>query len=148
MEWFERLANNSHIQLIVVANNRGQLLRASSSLNSSNERLASMFQALFVLAQNMISDFNHNPAQFILLSTNEHHVLIFAPYYPTYYVAIVVGRTAPLSLLMTELERVLSVLTLADLEALDTALKDNDLDAAELIQAVQEWLWEKPTGNY
>ncbi len=144
MEWFERLANNAHIQLVIVTNNRGNLLRTSYPLKSSSEKLASMFQAFFVLAQNLATQFEHNPAQFVLLSTKEHHVFIYSFDYPAYYVTIVVGRTAPLLLLMTELERVLAGLHPADLDALETR---DDLSAAELIQAVQEWLREKPTGD-
>jgi predicted regulator of Ras-like GTPase activity (Roadblock/LC7/MglB family) len=144
MGWFERLSSNTHIQLIIVTNNRGQLLRTSYPLHSSSEKLASMFQALFVLAENLAANFEHDPARFILLSTKDHHVIIYARNYPTYYITVIVSRTAPLLLLMTELERVLGTLHPADLEALDTS---DTLNAAELIQAVQEWLWERPGGG-
>lgn len=148
MEWFERLTNNPHTQMVIIANNRGQLLRASQPLRSDSELLASMFQSLFVLAQTLIHDFKHESARFVLLSTKNHHIFLFTLRYPIYYVAIVVDRSAPLMLVMVELERVFNGISPADVEMLDALSNNDDLNAAELIEAVQEWLRERPSDSF
>ena len=53
MDWFERLAGNQYVEAVMLANNQGRLLRTSRSMRSSDELLASMFQAAEVLAQTL-----------------------------------------------------------------------------------------------
>ena len=84
----------------------------------------------------------------IQISTELGHILLFPMMDSMYYVVIMIERTAPLMLIMVELERALGKLTQEDFDPFDEAvlLSDypSDLDADEIIEAVQEWLRHKP----
>jgi hypothetical protein len=62
----------------------------------------------------------------------------------TYFLVVQVKRSAPLTLLMIEIERVARQVREADFSAMSTRYQrlpdESPLDAAELIEAVQEWL--------
>jgi predicted regulator of Ras-like GTPase activity (Roadblock/LC7/MglB family) len=148
MNWFERLVGNRYIDVVLLANNQGRLLRASRPISSDDDLLPSMLQAFEVLAQTLTSEFSVGVAKMIQISTELGHILLFPMVDSTYYVVVMVERTAPLMLIMVELERALSKLKQEDFDPFDEAvlLSDHpsDLDADELIQAVQEWLRHRP----
>jgi predicted regulator of Ras-like GTPase activity (Roadblock/LC7/MglB family) len=148
-DWFERLAENPHIEAIVVADNQGGILRSTRELRSDHEQAASMVQAMEVLAQTLSAALHCGPARMVQLSTDRDHILLFPLAQSTYFLVVQARRTAPLALLMVELERVVSSIRVDDLvEMREVMVRADDtpvLDAAELIDAVREWLQNRPT---
>lgn len=137
MDWFDRLAGNRHIEVVMLANNQGHLLRSSRGVSSDDELLPSMLQALEVLAQTLSEEFGCGAAQMVQLSTEGGHLLLFPLAQSTAYLVVMVERSAPLMLILIEIERTLKTLTPGDLAALG---QEPELDAGELIEAVEEWL--------
>jgi predicted regulator of Ras-like GTPase activity (Roadblock/LC7/MglB family) len=150
--WFERLANNSYVEVLMIADRQGRILRASRPLLSEQEIIASMFQALEVFAQTLTSEFQSGTASLIQLTTDISHLLLMPLQESTIFLIVQVERTAPLRLLMVELERTIAEITAADLAVLQSypvlAEDPGGLDADELIAAVQEWLRSRPTSNW
>jgi predicted regulator of Ras-like GTPase activity (Roadblock/LC7/MglB family) len=148
MDWFERLAGNQHIEMVMLANNDGRILRSSRPMRSSDELMASMFQAAEVLAQTLADEFELGSAEMVQISTQYGHLMLFPLARSTHYVVVVVERTAPYLLLMVEITRVLKSVTPDDLAVFAQVVGRSDdfseLDAAELIEAVREWLQQRP----
>ena len=117
-DWFERLAENPHIEALVVADNQGGILRSTRELRSDREQSASMVQAMEVLAQALSTALNCGPAHLIQLSTDRDHILLFPLADSAYFLVVQTQRTAPLALLMVELERVVAAIEIGDLVAL------------------------------
>jgi predicted regulator of Ras-like GTPase activity (Roadblock/LC7/MglB family) len=149
MDWFERLAGNQYVEAVMLANNQGRLLRTSRSMRSSDELLASMFQAAEVLAQTLAEECGLGSAEMVQISTQFGHLMLFPLADSTHYVVVMAERSAPLLLLMVEIDRVLKTVTADDLETLSQVVGQPDdlteLDAAELIEAVREWLQQRPS---
>ena len=147
--WFEQLAENPHIEALVVADNQGRILRTTRELRSDHEYAASMVQAIEVLAQTLSAALYFGAARMVQLSTDRDHILLFPLAKSTHFLVVQTRRTAPLTLLMVELERVIAQIHHEDLDAMrDVILYADDtpvLDAAELIDAVREWLQSRPT---
>ena len=147
--WYERLVSNPHIEAVVIANDQGQILHSTRLLRSDQETLASMFQAMEVLAQVLVQEFRIGAARMIQVTTDSSHILLLPLAESTCFLVVEVARTAPLLLLMVELERVVAEVDPVDLAALQHMSiiepPDSELDAAELIDAVQEWLRNRPT---
>jgi predicted regulator of Ras-like GTPase activity (Roadblock/LC7/MglB family) len=148
MDWFERLTNNRYIDMVMVINSQGNMLRASRPLSSDDEMLPSMLQALEVLAQTLTTEFAIGAAKMIQISTEFGHIILFPVISSAYYIVIMVERAAPLMLIMVELDRTLSKLTQEDFDPFEEAMliadQPSDLDANEIIQAVEEWLRGRP----
>jgi predicted regulator of Ras-like GTPase activity (Roadblock/LC7/MglB family) len=148
MNWFDRLSGNRYIDVVLLANNQGRLLRSSRPISSDDDLLPSMLQAFEVLAQTLTTEFAVGVAKMIQISTELGHILLFPMIGSSYYIVVMVERTAPLMLIMVELERTLSKLRQVDFDPFDEAavLSDtpSDLNADEIIQAVQEWLRQRP----
>lgn len=144
MDWFERLAGNQYVEVVVLANNQGRILRSSRAMRSGDELLASMFQAAEVLAQTLVAELGFGAAQMVQISTENGHLMLFPLAHSTHYVVVMAERTAPLALLMVEIERTLAEVSEGDLTAFAEVIGKPDdlseLDAAELIEAVREWL--------
>ena len=105
--WFQRLANNPHIETLLIADTQGQILCSSRELSSDHERVASMLQSLDVLAQSLADEFSSGKAQLVQLSTTEHHIILLPLVASTYFLVVQAKRSAPLTLLMIEVERVI-----------------------------------------
>lgn len=150
MDWFERLAGNQYVEMVLLANNEGRVLRSSRPMRSSDELIASMFQAAEVLAQTLADEFNLGSAEMVQISTKYGHLMLFPLASSTHYLVVVVGRAAPYLLLMVEIGRVLKAVTADDLAVYAQMVGQPDdlseLDAAELIEAVREWLHQRPQG--
>jgi predicted regulator of Ras-like GTPase activity (Roadblock/LC7/MglB family) len=148
MDWFERLAGNQYIEMILLANNEGRILRSSRPMRSSDELIASMFQAAEVLAQTLAAEFEVGSAEMLQISTQYGHLMLFPLARSTHYVVVVAERAAPYLLLMVEIGRVLKTVTADDLAVYTQLVGQPDdlteLDAAELIEAVREWLQQRP----
>ncbi len=148
MDWFERLAGNQYIEMVLLANNEGRILRSSRPMRSSDELIASMFQAAEVLAQTLADEFELGSAEMLQISTQYGHLMLFPLARSTHYLVVVVERAAPYLLLMVEIGRVLKTVTSDDLAVYTQVVGQPDdlteLDAAELIEAVQEWLQQRP----
>ncbi len=149
--WFERLVDNPHIEAVIVANNQGHILGSTRELRSDRERAASMVQAMEVLAQTLLSTLHWGPARMIQFSTDLDHILLLPLVNSTHVLVVLTRRTAPLALLMVELERVVNDLQPDDLNMMPDMMVHGDdtpvLDAAELIDAVQEWLQSRPNSG-
>ncbi|MBL8162836.1 MAG: roadblock/LC7 domain-containing protein [Anaerolineae bacterium] len=140
MDWFNRLAGNRYIQLVLLANDQGQMLRASREIQSEDDVLPSMLQALEVLGQSLSDEFNCGTTHMVHLSTARGHIMLFPLAGSQYYLAVLVEKIAPLMVVLVEIERTLKALNLDELADLNPAA---ELDAAELIEAVREWLQAK-----
>ena len=53
MQWLDHLMNNPHIEGLLLANSDGGVLHSTRPLRSEDERVASMLQAVEVLAQTL-----------------------------------------------------------------------------------------------
>jgi predicted regulator of Ras-like GTPase activity (Roadblock/LC7/MglB family) len=150
MDWFERLAGNRYIDVLLLANNQGRLLRSSRPISSDDELLPSMLQAFEVLAQTLSTEFACGTAKMIQISTELGHIMLFPLINSNYYVVVMVERAAPLMLIMVELDRTLSRLRQEEFDPFEEAIllsdQPSDLNADEIIEAVQEWLRQRPLG--
>lgn len=148
MDWFDRLVSNRYIEAVILTNNEGHLLRSSRALGSEDEVLPSMLQAMEVLAQTLTAEFDCGEARMVHIATELGHLLLFPLVNSTYYLVLMAERTAPLALITVELDRTLRSLTADDLAAYDRPFtlpeEAGDLDAEEIIAAVQAWLRRKP----
>lgn len=151
MDWFERLSRNRYIEAIILANNQGSLLRASPPLGNQDEVLPSMLQALEVLAQTLTGELGCGEARMVHISTEQGHLMLFPLIGSTYYLAVMVELSAPLALIMIELDRTLRDLRPDDLAAYEVPFmlpeEADDLDAREIIEAVQDWLKRRPPAD-
>jgi predicted regulator of Ras-like GTPase activity (Roadblock/LC7/MglB family) len=148
--WFDRLAENQHVEGLLLADNQGRILRSSRPLRSDDELIASMFQSMDVLAQALVEEFQYGSVQMLHMSSHNGHLLIFPKFNSHYYLVVIVPRSAPLLLLMIEIERILSELQpedFASLAAVSPAFYNEPLDAAELIEAVREWLGKRASAQ-
>lgn len=144
MNWFEQLAENVHIEAVLIADNQGHILRSTRTLRSDHEQVASMVLSFEAMAQALAETLGCGDAQMVQFATDLDHILIFPLLGSTYFLVAQVPRKAPLMLLMVELERVMAQLEPSDfvyIEELAAYADDTPvLDAAELIDAVREWL--------
>lgn len=144
MKWFDDLANNPHVEALLVSDNQGHILRSTRMLKSDHEQVASMVQSFEALAQALASDLNCGEAQLVQFTTDEDHILVFPLLDSTYFLVVQAPRRAPLMLLMVELERVIAKLDSSAFAVMREYARYADdtpvLDAAELIDAVREWL--------
>lgn len=150
MDWFERLARNRYIDVLLLANNQGRLLRCSRPLTSDDELLPSMLQAFEVLAQTLSNELACGTAKMIQISTELGHILLFPLMRSKYYAVVMADRSAPLMLVLVELDRTLSRLRQEDFDPFEEAIllssHPSDLNADEIIEAVQDWLRQRPLG--
>lgn len=151
MDWFDRLVSNRHFEAVILTDNQGNLLRSSRAMGDSDETLPSMLQAMEVLAQTLTAEFGCGEARMVHVATEIGHLMLFPLVNSSYYLALLAGRNAPLTLITVELERVLRKLTSDDLVAYDKpvvlAEESSDLDAQEIIQAVEAWLRRRTLGR-
>lgn len=144
MDWFDRLVSNRHIEAVILTNNQGQLLRSSRALEDEDDVLPSMLQALEVLAQTLTAEFGCGEARMVHMATEMGHLMLFPLLDSTYYLVMLTGRSAPLSLLKVELDRTLRKLTPDDLTVFGKPAllldETGDEEAQEIIEAVQDWL--------
>jgi predicted regulator of Ras-like GTPase activity (Roadblock/LC7/MglB family) len=141
--------DNPQIEALLVADTQGRILRSSRELSSDDERVASMLQSMEVLAQSLAAEFACGKAQLVQLSTSEHHIILLPLIRSAYFLVVQTRRSAPLTLLMIEIERVIQRLRQDDLVVMQAPLRELPdevaLDAAELIEAVREWLQNRPS---
>ncbi len=145
MDWFERLTSNPFIDSVLLADNQGHILRSNRTLRSDNEVAASMLQSAEVLAQTLAEELGYGAAQMLQISTHSEHIMLFPIEDSTYYLVIQIARTAPLMLVMVDVERAIEEIALDEMitvRRIDQIQSDDTpvLDAAELIAAVQDWL--------
>ncbi len=148
--WFERLAGNPYIRSVILADSQGRILRSTRPLRSDQETIASMFQAFDVLAQALAQELDAGAPQFIQLMMKDAHLLLFPLLKSAYFLMIEVERTAPLLLLLIEMERVTAEVNPADMDLMQQETRffaEDDLDAAALIDAVEAWLKNRPSGS-
>ena len=145
MQWFDRLADNPHIEQILLADSDGRVLWARRTRPGDDERAAAMLQSADVLAQALATALGCGTVRMLHITTERERIIVVPMLNSTHYLALQVFRTAPLLLLLVELERVLDTVTLDDLDTVDDEAYDRTddtpvLDAADLIAAVQQWL--------
>jgi predicted regulator of Ras-like GTPase activity (Roadblock/LC7/MglB family) len=149
--WFERLEKNPHIEAVVIADTQGRILRTTRLLSSDQETIASMFQTLEVLAQSLAGELRSGKASLIHLITEYSHILLYPLIDSTFFLVVEAERNAPLMLLAVEMERIIADVKISDLVDMQKSSAQADihseLDAQELIDAVQEWLWNRPAGR-
>lgn len=152
MDWFERLLSNPYIDSVLLADNQGNILRSTYPLRSENEAAVSMLQSAEVLAQTLAQELGCGAARMLQISTQWEHIILFPLFASRYYIVIQVERSVPLMLVMVDMERTLEEVSAEELAALRkpvTLQFDDDtpvLDAAELIEAVRDWLKSGRTG--
>ena len=141
MQWLDHLMNNPHIEGLLLANSDGGVLHSTRPLRSEDERVASMLQAVEVLAQTLSEAVRCGRAEVIHMATRHEHLMLFPLLESRYYLLLILERSAPLMLVMVDVERVLKDVQPDDIQV-DVPPTDDTpvLDAAELIEAVQNWL--------
>lgn len=151
MGWFERLENNPHVEAVVIADTQGQILRTTRPLSSDQETVASLFQSLEVLAQTLSGELQSGKASLIHLITEYSHIVLYPLLDSTFFLVVEFERSAPLMLLAVDLERIIAEIKASDFEDMRRSLAQtevhSELDAQELIDAVQAWLRSRPSGN-
>ncbi len=151
MGWFERLENNPHVESVVIADTQGQILRTTRPLSSDQETVASMFQSLEVLAQTLSGELRSGRASLIHLITEYSHIVLYPLLDSTFFLVVEFERSAPLMLLAVDLERIIAEIKASDFEDMRRSLAQtevhSELDAQELIDAVQAWLRSRPSGT-
>lgn len=148
MDWFERLTSNPYINAVLLVDNLGNILQSTYPLGSDHAQVGSMLQSAEVLAQTLAEELNCGEARMLQISTQWEHIMLFPLFASSYYLVVQVERTAPLMLVMVDVERALDEVRRESLDQFEmkSALDDTPaLDAAELIEAVQEWLRGRPT---
>lgn len=144
MDWFKKLLADPYIEVVMVADNQGRLLRSSRGYSSDDDMLPSMLQALEVLGQTLADEFSSGVTQMVLLTTEKAHLLLFPLLQSTYYILLVIERSAPLASIVLTVETNLQELTVDDF-----MVEENPppLNADELIEAVREWLKRRPAAS-
>ncbi|MAS36017.1 MAG: hypothetical protein CL610_18560 [Anaerolineaceae bacterium] len=144
-DWFDRLMHNPHVEAGLLVDNQGRILRSSYSRRSDHEVIASMIQALEVMAQSLSGEMKVGDASRIQLMTEDSHLLLYPLLGSTYFLLVELRRDAPLMLMTAVIERITAGVTLSGMAAMQqhAASNTSDLDATELIQAVQTWLRRK-----
>jgi hypothetical protein len=103
-----------------------------------------MLQSMEVLAQALAQEMTGTIAHMVQLSTELHHIILLPLLESQYFLILQAQRSAPLTLLMIEVDRAMDQVQPEHFAALTLRRArvddDNSLDAAELIEAVQEWL--------
>lgn len=152
MDWFERLQKNPYIQTLLLADDQGRVLRSTRSMISDGEFVASMLQSAEVLTQTLAAELGCGQARMLHISTSHEHILLFPLAESTFFLLVLLDRTAPLKLILIELERVISQITANDLAQFVSPIEQYPrpddtpvLDAQELIEAVREWLHTRST---
>ncbi len=146
--WFERLKKNPYIEAVVIADTQGRILRTTRPLSSDQETVASMFQALEVLAQSLAGELQSGKASVIHLITEYSHILLYPLINSTFFLVVEAERTAPLLLLAVDLERIVADVDAGDLANMQLSPAQghnhSEAETQELIEAVQEWLRNRP----
>jgi hypothetical protein len=93
-------------------------------------------------------EFDSDHVCVIHLMMSDCHVLLYPLLDSRYFLLVQIERSAPLMLVTVEMNRVIEDVTLSDLNAMQhetlPVRTESDLDAEELIDAVQEWLHNRP----
>jgi predicted regulator of Ras-like GTPase activity (Roadblock/LC7/MglB family) len=149
MDWFDRLGRNQHIDRAFLLDDRGRIQRTTQELPGDSDLAASMLQSAEVLAQALADELGCGEARMLQISTEKTHILLFPLANSTHYLVVLVARTAPMMLIMVELERVLDQIDYTELARNEERIGSTDdtpvLDAQELIEAVREWLRSRPS---
>lgn len=143
--WLEKLAENAHVEALILADDKGRVVFTTGS--QQNERIASMLQAAEVIAQALTEELKLGAVEDLRLTTANGHLLLYPLNGSTYYLVLMTVRDVPLMLVMTEVRRAVAVLTAADFiefEEQNGVRTAEPLDADELIQAVSDWLRQRP----
>lgn len=141
MQWLDRLKSNPYITALVLASDEGVVLQSTRPLRSDDEQIASMIQVFEVLAQTLADAAQYGSADVVHMATSQEHLVLFPLLHSRYYLLLVLERSAPLQLVMVEVQRVLKNIQMGDIEDDRLVIDDTPvLDAAELIEAVQNWL--------
>ena len=142
--WFRRLTDNPHIEMALIADNQGRILASSQSLTSDHERVASMLQSMEVLGQALAYEMTGGMAEMIQISTDSAHIILLPLLDSSYFLVVQAKRSAPMTLLLIEMGRVVEQVREEQFpvrQARSPRLTDESpLNAAELIEAVQDWL--------
>ncbi len=135
MSWFQEIAQNPYIDVALLVDGEGRLVATSNPVGSETQRIASMVKAAEVLARGLSAELGRGDMHTLQLSTHAGHLLVM-PAGAAHYLIALTGRDAPLELILTYMQRVLN-----QIDATELALPEpDDWDAAELIEAVTEWL--------
>ncbi len=145
--WFQRLTDNPHIEMALIADNQGRILTSSQNLTSDHERVASMLQSMEVLGQALAYEMTGGMAEMIQISTESHHIILLPLLRSSYFLVVQAKRSAPMTLLLIEMERVVEQVRQDHFPAIQARQRrltdDSPLNAAELIEAVQDWLHKR-----
>ncbi len=153
MKWFEQLSTNPHVEAVLVTDNEGRILLTTRYMSSKNELIASMIQAADVLAQTLTSELERGPVQMLHISTDREHLLIFPLANSTYHLVLIVQADAPLVSIIEQVERMLPEIDASEFAADEPpgppappprVPEDEELNAQDLIEAVREWLQNRP----
>jgi predicted regulator of Ras-like GTPase activity (Roadblock/LC7/MglB family) len=137
VSWFDDLAGNPHVEVALLVDNLGTLVAASDSANDEARRVASMIKAAEVLARGLSVELGRGEMRAMQLSTAQAHLLV-TPVGLSHYLIVLINKNAPMELLSVYLKRLTDRLSEDEIRSATTSL--DDLDAAEIIQAVTEWL--------
>jgi predicted regulator of Ras-like GTPase activity (Roadblock/LC7/MglB family) len=163
MEWFVQLSENPHIEALLVMTNQGQVLHSTYPQQTHHKYTASMLQSAEALAQALAQELGCGAAQLLQFSTKNHHIILLPMFESSYYLVVLVQRTAPMLLVMALLEQAVQQVMIEDLlelsenntpeEAAEAASEEKpsenlpELNASELIEAVEEWLRDRSRGD-
>lgn len=158
MEWFVQLKESPHIEALLILSNQGEVLHSTYPQENYHKYTASMLQSAEVLAQALAQELGCGMAQLLQFSTKNHHIILLPMFTSTYYLVVLVQRAAPMLLVMTMLEQAIEQVMIEDLRMLSkqegppevagpAAEGLSDLDASELIAAVEAWLRDRSRGD-
>lgn len=163
MDWFVQLKENPHIEALLVLSNQGEVLHSTYPQQNYHKYTASMLQSAEALAQALAQELGCGTAQLLQFSTKDHHIILLPMFESSYYLVVLVQRTAPMLLVMTLLEQVVEQVMIEDLLELSETYNPPDaaeatpveadeeslpaLDASELIEAVEAWLRDRSRGD-
>ena len=141
LSWFHEITRNRYVDVALLVDNTGHLASSSRRVGSAANRIAPMINAAEEIAHGLATALDLGAMRMLQLSTQSGHLLVL-PVGATYYLIVLMGRGAPLELLISYIQRLIGRLSE---EEIILALKSgasplDDLDVNELIDAVSEWL--------
>ncbi|HVO43699.1 MAG TPA: roadblock/LC7 domain-containing protein [Aggregatilineales bacterium] len=146
MSWFYDITQNPHIDVALLVDSTGKLVATTNRVGSEAQRVASMIKAAEVLARGLAIELGRGEMHTMQLSTKNGHLIVM-PAGSAHYLIVLTNRDAPLETVTDEMQRMLGGLQEDDLKAaLQRPVRTpfDDLDIAELIDAVTTWLHSLP----
>ena len=139
VNWFHEIVQNPYVDVALLVDGTGHLVATSNRIGSAAQRVASMIKAAEVLASGLSAELGGGRIHTLQLSTHDGHLLVM-PAGISHYLIVLTGKDAPLELIFSYMQRVLTEMQNDDLRQALSPPEPDDWDVEALIESVTDWL--------